>query len=65
MDESTHRMLTGIFTAGALLTGIVAVLSYFERKRNKVLTDEILKMDRELKALEIEKTKAEVVQLYT
>lgn len=65
MTDSSHRFATVTIGAIAALSGIVALFAYVENRRDKGIKSDLLRMEHELKELEIAKAQAEVVQIYS
>lgn len=59
---NTLGLLGGI--AGLIVAGIT-FLSWWEGRQHKDIKADLLKLDKEIKELELEKAKSEVVQVYS
>lgn len=54
MEVGTQKKISMIIACVAALGGLVAVLGYFENKRDKELKREIMELDKNIKLLELD-----------
>ncbi len=65
MHEHHYKVSNIIIGSIAALSGLVALFGYLEHRDNKDLKTSLLRLDHEIKLLELEKKKAEIVQVYS
>ncbi len=59
MDGMTHKQLTLLVSALGLTGTLVALITYF---RDRKLKDNLLQLEHDLKLLEIEKAKSDLIK---
>ena len=60
MVQPTHKQLGIIIGILSAIGGLTALLVYLENRQNKLIKDQLLLLDKELKLLQIQKTKKEL-----
>ncbi len=58
-QQATINVLVGVIT---LLTAIVGVIAWYENKKHNKINDEVLKLDKEIKTLELAIKKDEALK---
>lgn len=58
-QQATINIMVGVIT---LLTAVVGVIAWWENKKHSKINDEVLKLDKEIKTLELAMKKQEAVK---
>lgn len=58
-QQATINIMVGVIT---LLTAVVGVIAWYENKKHSKINDEVMKLDKEIKTLELAMKKQEAVK---